>query len=233
MSNPLLSDKKMRSLTSGMSTTMTIQGAINKTGILTIILLLTAGWTWNHTPAGTLPPLIWIALFGGLGIGLAIIFNPHMAPLLAPVYAIAEGIVLGMISSFYEAKWNGIVSEAVLITLGILIAMLLIYKLRIIKVTKGFIRGVTAATFGVLLIYIVSMFIPLPILHDGGWKGILLSLVIIGIASMNLIIDFHQVEFFAERGAPKYIEWYCGFSILVTLVWLYLEILRLLANSRD
>jgi len=230
--NPIFK-KSVRAVLTDTAGIMTIQGALNKTGILTLILIVTAVIAWNNTLVKIVPSfLIPCALFG-FGLGVYIIFNPKHSPLCAPIYAALEGAVLGSISAIYEMQSSGIILKAVMITLSILLTMLIIYRLKIIKVTDQFYRGIVAATGGVCLIYIADILlnffgVNIPYLHEGGWPGILISLVIIGIASMNLILDFHNIELMAEKRVSKYMEWYGAFGIIVTLIWLYLEVLRLL-----
>lgn len=233
--NPIFK-KSVRAIPTDTTGIMTVQGAINKTGILTLILIATAVIAWNNTLVKVIPSFLIPCAIFGFGLGIYTIFNPRYSPVCAPIYAALEGAVLGSISAIYEMQYSGIVSKAVMITFGILIAMIIVYKLKIIKVTNQFYRSVVAATGGVCLIYIADILlsffgVSLPYLHEGGWAGILISLVIIGIASMNLILDFHNIELMAENRAPKFMEWYGAFGIMVTLIWLYLEVLRLLSKK--
>lgn len=222
---------------------MTLQGAVTKIAILFLILLASSVYTWRmffqaaSAEAGftAVMPFAIGGAIGGLVLGLITVFAKKAAPILSPFYAIAEGLFLGGISAGIESRYPGIVLQAVALTMGILVLLLLVYKTGIIKVTNKFRLGVVAATGAVFLVYMVSWIMSLlgfqgmGFIHSGGWLGIVISLVIIVIASLNLILDFDFIERGAESGAPKYMEWYAAFGLMVTLVWLYLEILRLLA----
>jgi len=165
------------------------------------------------------------------------IFKPTTSPIAAPIYAVLEGLCLGAISQVFELRYPGIAVNAIMLTFGVLGVMLLLYTTRTIRVTSGLIKGVFAATAAVMLVYVVDMGlgffgIRMPFLNDSGPLGIGVSLVIVGIAAFNLLIDFAVVEDGVSRGSPRYMEWYCGMALLVTLVWLYLELLRLLSKLR-
>jgi uncharacterized YccA/Bax inhibitor family protein len=181
---------------------------------------------------------------GGLVIVLILIFKKEWSPYLAPAYAILEGLFVGAISAYYNyafaESYPGIVMQAVLLTFGTAIAMFLLYKFRIIQATQKFKAIIFTATAGIALFYAVAMIlrifnIDIPFLHEGSTLGIVFSLVVVGIAALNLILDFDMIEQGSAMGAPKYMEWYGAFGLLVTIVWLYLEILRLLSKlaSRD
>ncbi|NQX91642.1 MAG: Bax inhibitor-1/YccA family protein [Flavobacteriales bacterium] len=213
---------------------MTVQGATNKTLILGALMLLTAG-------IGFMMPNP-IFIFGGAILGLIAVlvasFKPQWSTWLAPAYALVEGLFVGGITAFYGAAFDGIVANAIILTLALFFTMLFLYKARIIKVTQKFRAGVFMATAAVALLYIASwvlgMFgIPIPFLHDTGLLGIGISLVIIGIACMNLLLDFDNFEQGEARGLPAYMEWFFAMGLLITLVWLYLEILRLLAKLQS
>ena len=242
-SNPSLKEdvfsKEMGNVQSGQI--MTLDGAVNKTGILCSILLLSAIYTYDQGMNGTINPVM---IGGGFIVGfiLAIIisFKAHLAPTLAPVYAVAEGLALGGISAFFETKLPGIVSSAIFLTMGTLFTLLFAYKSGLIKVTEKFKLGVAAATGGIFVLYLLNMILgffgsSIPFIHEGGTFGILFSLGVVVVAALNLVLDFDFIKTGAEMGAPKYMEWYGAFGLLVTLVWLYLEILRLLykLQSRD
>jgi uncharacterized YccA/Bax inhibitor family protein len=184
-------------------------------------------------------PLVGLGLVGGFVLALVTVFKKSWAKVTAPLYAACEGLVLGGVSAIYEARYQGIVLQAVGLTLGTLAVLLVAYKTRAIRATERFKTGVIAATGAIVLVYLVSwilrMFgVDIGFFHSTGWIGIGISLVIVGVAALNLILDFDLIEQGAKQGAPKYMEWYGGFGVLVTLVWLYLEILRLLAllNNR-
>nr|WP_306220324.1 Bax inhibitor-1/YccA family protein [Cohnella sp. WQ 127256] len=220
---------------------MTIEGTVNKAFIMLAILLGGAFVTWTmYFDGKNVLPLAIGGAIGGLILGLIISFKPTASPFLVPLYAALEGIFLGGISANYEARFNGITLQAALLTMCVFVALLLAYKTRIIKATENFKLGVFAATGGVMLIYLVSfilgMFgITVPYLHDSSLIGIGISLVIVVIAALNLVLDFDFIEKGTENGAPKHMEWYGAFGLMVTLVWLYLEMLRLLSKimSRD
>ena len=245
--NPALSDKAFLDVNSGRVGTvrddadaMTINGTVNKTGILLVLLSITALYTWNKAavdPASAMP-WMWGGILAGLVFALATIFKKTWAPITAPLYAIAEGLFIGAISALYEAQFSGIVIQAVGLTFGVLAALLIAYRSGLIEVTNNFRLGVVAATGGIFLVYMVSIGlrffgIEMPLIHDSGWMGIGFSLFVVVIASLNLVLDFDFIETGAEKGAPKYMEWYGAFGLVVTLVWLYIELLRLLAKTRD
>jgi len=179
-------------------------------------------------------------LIGGFVIALVTIFKKNLSPITVPIYALLEGLFLGGISRFFEDRFPGIASQAIILTLGILGALLLAYKSKLIKPTENFKLGVFAATGGIAMIYVIGFVMSLfgsgiPLIHESGMIGIGFSVFVVIIASLNLVLDFDFIEQGAEQGAPKYMEWYGAFGLLVTLIWLYLEILRLLAKlqSRD
>ena len=217
---------------------MTVQGTVDRTAILLAILTLTAIVPWRIAFGGgdpaALMPLLGLGLVGGLVLALVTVFKQSWARVTAPLYAACEGLVLGGVSAIYEARYQGIVLQAVGLTLGTLAVMLVAYKTRAIKATEKFKMGVICATGAIALVYMVSwilgMFgVNVGFIHSTGWLGIGISLVIVGVAALNLVLDFDLIEQGARQGAPKYMEWYGGFGVLVTLVWLYLEILRLLS----
>ncbi len=235
-SNPLLKREEAfpRVLVGG--ELMSLQGVINKTGILLLLCLGTAAFAWTH-PAFRGPFLL-AGLLGGLIACLVGTFRPATTPVTGPLYALLEGLALGAISQVIEKRYPGIVANALLLTFGVLALMLVLYTSRIIRVTDRFVKGVLAATVAVFLVYLVDMLLNLfgfsvPYIHQTGWIGILISLVIVGIAAFNLLIDFAVIEDSVRGGAPRYMEWYCGMALLVTLVWLYLELLRLLSKLRS
>jgi uncharacterized YccA/Bax inhibitor family protein len=242
--NPALNSKTFQEYSSktGVVDSMTIQGTVNKTAIMLCCLLLSAGWTWNMfyssgNPAVVMPWMIGGAI-GGFVVALITVFKKTAAPVTAPIYAFLEGLFIGGISSIFEAQYPGIVIQAVGLTFGTLFALLLAYKSGFIKVTENFKLGVVAATGSIMLIYVASILlgffgISIPFIHDSGPLGILFSLVVVVIAALNLVLDFDFIEHGAEQGAPKFMEWYAAFGLMVTLVWLYIEMLRLLAKLRS
>lgn len=215
---------------------MTLNGAVNKTGFSLLILLACAAVVWNGVvPPALLMPAVVLSLIGGLIVALVTVFKRTLAPVTTPLYAALEGVLLGAISLTYEQRFPGIVINAIALTMGTLGALLLAYRSGIIRATENFKLGVFAATGAIGLLYLVSMVMSLfgtrvPYIHESGLIGIGFSLFVVVIAALNLVMDFDFIERGVEQGAPKYMEWYAAFGLLVTLVWLYLEILRLLAK---
>ncbi|MCF6402301.1 Bax inhibitor-1/YccA family protein [Chitinophaga filiformis] len=235
--NPVFNEKVLQKVGSSQAEgTMTIKGTINKMAFLLVLVLAAAVYAWG-APARQqdLTPFLLGGGIGGFVLALIIIFKKEWAQYLAPAYALAEGLFLGVISVLYSNIYEGIVLQAVGITFATFFAMLVLYSARIIRATERFKAIVFTATAGIALFYllafVLSFFnINIPFLHEGGTWGILFSLVVVTVAALNLIIDFDLVETGAAQGAPKYFEWYASFGILVTLIWLYLEILRLLSK---
>ena len=221
---------------------MTLAGTVNKTGILLILCLITAAYTWNiffqtGDPSAVMGYL-WVGLIGGLVLALITIFKRQWAGITAPLYALAEGLALGGISAIFEAQYPGIVIQAMGLTFGTLGVLLIAYKTGLIKPTENFRLMIVAATGGIALLYLVSFVMgffgtSIGFIHSNGLFGIGFSLFVVGIAALSLVLDFDFIEDAAEQGAPKYLEWYGAFSLMVTLIWLYLEILRLLAKLRS
>ena len=221
--------------------TMTIGGTVNKTAMLLVILMVAATYTWSRGAAGDLPMgLVFGGVIAGFVVAMVTVFKQTWAPFTTPLYAALEGLALGGISFLFEQRFPGIVAQAVFLTFGTLGALLFAYRSGIIRATENFKLGVFAATGGIGIVYLLSFVlgffgIGVPLIHSSGTFGILFSLFVVVIAALNLVLDFDFIEEGAERGAPKYMEWYGAFGLLVSLVWLYLEILRLLAKlqSRD
>ena len=234
-SNPLLKREGAFSAPWARGESMSLQGVVNKAGILLLLCIGTGAYAWTH-PA-LRGPFVMVGLIGGLIACLVGTFKPSTSPITAPLYAIFEGLLLGAISQVIEARYPGIVVNAILLTFGVLGLMLVAYTTRTIVVTDRLVKGVFAATAAVALVYLVDMLLHLfgyrvPFIHETGPIGIGLSLVIVGIAAFNLLLDFAVIESSVRSGASKFMEWYCGMALLVTLVWLYLEILRLLSKLR-
>lgn len=215
---------------------MTVQGAINKSLLLGGIMLLTAAISF-YSPS---PLFMWGGAIGGLIVVVIASFRPQYSPTLAPLYAALEGLFVGAISAIYAHAFNGIVFQAVTLTMAVFFLMLFIYKSRIIRVTSKFRTGVIMATGGIFVVYLItwvlSLFgINMPYLHEGGIVGIGISLLIVGVAALNLLLDFDNFEKGEQYGAPTYMEWFSAMGLLITLVWLYIEILRLIAifSSND
>ncbi|MEC0181147.1 Bax inhibitor-1/YccA family protein [Paenibacillus peoriae] len=216
---------------------MTIGGTVNKTLLLLALLIISGSITWYINDQGLIEVLSMMTagLFGMAGMALAIFFFPKTAPLLSPVYAIFSGFALGGISAYMEYEYPGIVANAILLTVGILLLMLFMYTQRIIKVTQGFISFVVLCTLAIALVTLVDFILNLfgmnvPYIHETGWLGIGISLFVVVIAALNLLVDFNFIEEQTEQGAPKYMEWYGAFGLLLTLVWLYVRILDLLSK---
>ena len=215
---------------------MTVQGTVNKTAILLACLLIGSSWTWGRAMAGgPVQGAMMLGILGGFILALVTVFKKAWAPVTAPIYAVLEGLALGGISALLEVSYRGIVMQAVALTFGTLAAMLLAYTSGLIRVTRGFTLGIVAATGGICIVYLVDLVLgffgkAVPFLYDNGPLGIGISVFIVIIAALNLVLDFDFIEHGSESGAPKYMEWYGAFGLMVTLVWLYLEILRLLAK---
>jgi uncharacterized YccA/Bax inhibitor family protein len=238
--NPALTAETFRGVRAlGREDVMTVEGTVNKTAISLVILLLTATWTWNM---GLGDPrvggLIMVGVVGGLVTALVTVFKKTWAPYTTPAYAALEGLALGGISAAFESRYPGIASQAVFLTFGTLGALLLAYRSGLIRATENFKLGVFAATGGIGLVYLVGFVMSffgagIPLIHESGLVGIGFSLIVVVVAALNLVLDFDFIEQGAERGAPKYMEWYGAFGLLVTLIWLYLEMLRLLSKLQD
>jgi uncharacterized YccA/Bax inhibitor family protein len=236
--NPVLNEEKLKKYAhvenhsvGFESETMTMSGAVNKTLVLFVILFATS--LISYTMPSTF--LMIAGVIGGLIAVLVASFKPHTSPISAPVYAAFEGLALGSISAFFAASFDGIVFQAISLTLGTLVTMLALYKTGVIKVTEKFRSGVMMATGAIFLVYMVSFVGSffgwnMPYLHEGGMMGIGISVVIIGVAALNLLLDFDNFDKAVQMNAPKYMEWFCGLSLMVTLVWLYIEFLRLLSK---
>ena len=221
---------------------MTLNGTVNRTGILLICAFATAAYTWRmfmetHDPS-TVGGLLMLGVFGGFITAIVTVFKQNWAPITAPIYALLEGLFLGGVSAFLEMRYPGIAIQAVGLTFGTLLTMLVAYSSGLIKVTNKFRIGVIAATGGIALFYLLQMILGLfgvqfVTINGSGPIGIAFSLFVCAIAALNLVLDFDFIEQGVNYGAPKYMEWYGAFGIMVTLVWLYLEILRLLSKMRS
>jgi uncharacterized YccA/Bax inhibitor family protein len=238
-SNPALNEKAFKGQVA-IGEAMTLQGTVNKTGLLLLCVVATSAWTWgmahSETPEAAMPWMIG-GMIGGFIVALVTIFKKQWSPLTAPLYALLEGLVLGGISAIFEKSYPGIAVQAVGLTFGTLFVMLLAYKSGIIRATQGFKLGVIAATGGIAVFYLVEMLlgffhVQVPAINGSGFIGIGFSLFVVIIAALNLVLDFDMIETGVQNGAPKYMEWYGAFGLMVTLIWLYLEILRLLGKAR-
>lgn len=255
MANPALNEKTFQPYTvrtldpdgapiepGAWRTQMTLDGTVVRALTLLPILLATGWFGWHSVHRSELgvqvPGWLLLAVLAGLGTAMVTIFRPKASPISAPIYAAFEGLVLGAISALYEARFKGIVLQAVMLTVAVFVIMLGLYTKRIVKVDDRLRRGIIAATLAVMAVYLVSIVLrifgaDIPLIHESGPVGILFSLVVVGIASANLLLDFDLIEKGVAAGAPKYMEWYAAFGLLVTLVWLYLELLRLLSKLRS
>lgn len=222
---------------------MTLDGTAVKTGFLLLLLILSGAVTWNLYFAGNLvlvTSLFWVGLIGGFLVAMICVFNKKDATFLAPIYAIFEGLVLGGVSGIYQGEYQGIVMQAIGITVAVLVALLFAYASHLIRATENFKLGVISATGGICLLYVVDLIgsishlwrVPFINMNDTSPIGILVCVGIAIVAALNLVLDFDFIEQGVNAKAPKYMEWYGAFGLLVTLVWLYLEILRILAKLR-
>ena len=242
--NPALADNTFIAAPRAYESTerMTIGGTVYKTGLLLLVVLLTAGWTWNlfykSGNIASVTPWMIGGMIGGLVLAIATIFKKTWSPITAPLYAAFEGLLIGGISASLEASFPNIVIQAVGLTFGTLAAMLILYQTGLVRATEKFKLGVLAATGGIAVVYLISIVlgffgISVPVIYGSGWGGIAFSLFVVVIAALNFVIDFDFIEQGATQGAPKYMEWYGAFALMVTLIWLYLEILRLLTKLKE
>ena len=234
--NPALQASTFKKhLASSTESKMTLSGTVNKTGISLLLVIISAGYTWGNPgmhimmiPAGIV----------GFILALVTVFKPTVGHITVPAYAIAQGILLGVISMYFNAMYPGIVVQAVFLTFGTLGALLLAYKSGLIAATENFKLGIAAATGGIAILYLINFIMSffgsgIGIISSNNNMGILFSGFVVVIAALNLVLDFDFIEEGAEMGAPKYMEWYGAFGLLVTLIWLYLEILRLLSKLQS
>lgn len=249
--NPALSENTFLDLGSGTlvrgnADAMTLNGTVNKTALLLVLTLAGALFSWaQFTSAmaagnpGAIMPYVWGGAIGGFIVAMVTIFKKTWSPYTAPVYAVLEGLFLGAASGMFELRFPGIVVQAVGLTFGTLGALLLAYRSGLIKATENFKLGVVAATGGIALLYLAQMalqffgFGGMSFINGSSTIGILFSVGVVIVAALNLVLDFDFIEQGVEKGAPKYMEWYAAFGLLVTLVWLYLEILRLLSKLQS
>lgn len=248
--NPTLTEKmfdKSHEMAANNMGTMTVRGAINKFGFMMLMLIAGAAYNWNlyeQLKQDTMTTLMWVGIIGGLISALAITFKPNWAPVLAPLYALLEGLFIGAISAIMNAafadSYPGLIMQAVGLTFGVALAMFLLYNFRVISATERFKSIVFTATLGIGIFYLITMVLRMfgvnvSFMYDSSLLSIGISLFVVGIAALNLIMDFDMIEQGAERGAPKFMEWYGAFGLMVTIVWLYIEMLKLLSklSSRD
>lgn len=243
--NPTLTEKifdNSANAEASMQGTMTIRGTMNKFGFLLLMVIGGAAYTWHlyqDLSKGLMSTLMIVGVVGGMISAFAMIFKPNWAQYIAPLYGILEGFFLGGISAImndaFQKTYPGLVMQAVGLTFGVAISMFLLYNFRIIKVTDKFRSILFTATAGIGIFYLLSMIlgmfhVNMPFMYDSSLLGIGISLFVVAIAALNLLMDFDMIERGAEQGAPQYMEWYGAFGLLVTIVWLYIEILKLLSR---
>jgi uncharacterized YccA/Bax inhibitor family protein len=243
-SNPLLSSSALTRTNVRMEP-MTLEGTSNRTMLLLLLLFISAVFSWESVIGqlewATQPQMPWffyLGLIGGLGCAIASMIKPHWSPYTAPAYALLKGLAIGAISAFFEFRYPGIVFQAVLATFGTAATMLILFRSGTLRATPTFKKGVIAATGGIAIVYLISFVMSffgtqIPFIHEAGPIGIGFSVVVVVLASLNLILDFDLIQRGIQSHAPKYMEWFCALGLLVTLVWLYLEILRLLSKLRS
>ena len=252
--NPALNANTFQNVErAGAGEVMTLQGTVNKTFVMLFLLVMSASFVWGKviqpaapafgdtpvaSPAAIVGPLMMLGLFGGFIIAMVTVFKKQWAPITAPIYALLEGLAIGGISAIFEMRFPGIVMQAVALTFGTLFCLLLAYKSGFVRATENFKLGVTAATGAICLIYLVNMVMgffgaSIGMINSSGPIGIAFSLIVVGIAALNLVMDFDFIEHGAEMGLPKYMEWFGAFGLMVTLIWLYIEILHLLAKLQS
>jgi uncharacterized YccA/Bax inhibitor family protein len=251
-SNPVLKESAYQgSIFEGMQATaentMSVKGTLNKFGFLMIMMMASSVFSWKYAEAGNnIMPLLIISVIGGLILGIIMARKPQTSSYLSPAYALIEGLFVGSISAYFEygkmasGGFSGIVFQAIGITFTVAIVMYTLYRLKVIKVTQKLRSIIILATVSVAIFYLVTWVLSLafgiyiPFLTENSALGIGFSVLMVGLASMNLLLNFDDIEKGVEMGAPKFMEWYSAFGLLVTIVWLYLEILRLLAKlNRD
>ncbi len=221
--------------------TMTVEGTATKTGILLLLVLISSIVTWSFFVAGDFALvflLMMVGMIGGLIVALVTVFKPTWASATAPAYAILEGLLLGGLSAGFEVVYPGILLQAVALTFGVFALILVLYRVRVLQATPRFVKGIVAATGAIMIVYfagiILSLFGFRPFFfYSSDPLSIAFSVFVVAIAALNFVLDFGFIEEGAKQGAPKHLEWYAAFGLLVTLIWLYIEILRLLSKLRS
>jgi uncharacterized YccA/Bax inhibitor family protein len=249
--NPALKDSTFLDLGTGTlvrdgAGAMSLNGTVNKTAMLLVLTLVGALFTWSQFSAaqaagnpGAVLPYVWGGAIGGFIVAMITVFKKTWAPVTGPLYAVLQGLFLGAVSAMFELRFPGIVMQAVGLTFGTMAALLMAYRSGLIKVTENFKLGIVAATGGIALLYLVNIgmrlfgFDGMGFIHESSLIGIAFSGFVVVIAALNLVLDFDFIEKGVEQGAPKYMEWYAAFGLLVTLIWLYLEMLRLLSKLQS
>jgi len=238
--NPVLSNSTFTDVTRGSSRPMTLPGVIHRSILLLLLVAGTSAGVWAHSNShpSAIYPTMMIGALGGFVVAMVTSFKRDWAAVTSPIYAVLEGLFIGGISLVMEQRFPGLVLQAVLLTFGVMFALLAAYQSRIIRPSETFKSVIVGATFGIVIVYLVSMVLQLffhmeiPLINGSGPLGIAFSLVVVGIAALNLVLDFDFIENGVAAGAPKWMEWYAAFALTVTLVWLYIEILRLLSKLR-
>lgn len=239
--NPALSVKTFEGLEAS-DEPMTLTGTVNKAAILLALTFITSAWSWNvFFSVGATDAFmrnLWVGTIGGFVVAMVTIFFKKVAPYTAPIYAILEGLAIGSVSAFYESEFPGIAVQSAALTFGTMFCLLVAYWTGVVKASENFKLAVISATGAICLLYLVNLGLMLfgkqiMFIHDTGVWGIAFSSFVVVIAALNLILDFDFIAKGVENGSPKYMEWYSAFGLLVTLIWLYLEILRLLAKARS
>jgi uncharacterized YccA/Bax inhibitor family protein len=239
--NPILSNSTFTDVTRGSSRPMTLPGVIHRSILLLLLVAGTSAGVWAAYADSNLSavyPTMMIGALGGFVVAMVTSFKKDWAAVTSPIYAVLEGLFIGGISLVMERKFPGLVQQAVLLTFGVMFALLAAYQSRIIRPSQTFKSVIVGATFGIVVVYLVSMVLQLffhteiPLINGSGPMGIAFSLIVVGIAALNLVLDFDFIENGVAAGAPKWMEWYAAFALTVTLVWLYIEILRLLSKMR-
>ena len=245
--NPTLTQKMFdnsKTIEGDIQGTMTVKGTMNKFGFLLLMLIGGAAYTWNiydQNNPSLLKTLWYVGMFGSLGIGIFLAFKPQLSTYLAPIFAALEGLFVGglsaMMNDMFAEKFPGLVVTAVGLTIGVAVAMFLLYNFRIIKPTERFKSIVSSAMLGIAVFYLIRFVLSfcgvnMPFMNfgDSSILGIGISLFVVAISALHLILDFERIEQGAEQNAPKFMEWYCGMGLVITLVWLYIELLRLLSR---
>ncbi|MDR3071477.1 MAG: Bax inhibitor-1/YccA family protein [Endomicrobium sp.] len=235
MSNPLLKDDVFRSVVRS-DGVMTVPGVINKSMVLLVLLAISAFYSWTHCNIVT--PLVIPITMVAFVLAMIAIFKKASSPFVAPCYAMCEGFILGSFSLYFEKLYPGIAVNAILLTMCVSFSMLAAYKTGLLKVTPKFQKIVIFSTFAIAFVYMIQFFLNIfgvgdfSYIHNSSGLGLVISFVIVAVAALNLVIDFDLIEYNARANVPKYMEWYCAFSLMITLVWLYFEILRLLSKLR-
>ena len=225
------------------SDAMTVQGTVWKTVLLLLVAMMSAGWTWmkfyqSGGNAASVSTLLWIGGIGGFVMALVTVFKKEWAGITAPLYALLEGFFIGGLSAVLEVSFPGIVMQAAGLTFGTLFMMLVVYQSGLVKATENFKLGVFAATGGIAIVYLVTFVLSFfgiqpSFMYSNSWLSIGISLFVVIVAALNFIIDFDVIEQGVRQNVPKYMEWYGAFAMMVTLIWLYIEFLRLLSKLRS